>query len=358
MPLPQERDPETTRTRLVDWLSRQLREARDLAVPELEIPQSSGFSNETFLFDATWNEGGIAKHREFVLRAQPPSYALFPHIDIMSQQFRTMQLLGEHTDIPVPKVYWAEADPDILGQPFYVMERAHGQVPPDNPPYTQSGFVADLSTAERRRLHENGLDAMTRVHQVDWRKFGFDHLDRAKHGRPGSEQLRNYFDDYRGWALDGSAHPILDAAWSWLDERWPDDDEHLDLTWGDARPGNIMFNGPEVVAVFDWEMAAICNAESDLGWWIYMQGFHTEGMGTPLLEGLLDRDEIVAFWEARIGRAAEHVAFYEMLGGFHFSLIMFMLGRNMLRLTPGEFPEDFGLTNPGVQLLAKMLENA
>jgi aminoglycoside phosphotransferase (APT) family kinase protein len=197
---------------------------------------------------------------------------------------------------------------------------------------------------------------MTRVHLVDWRALGFEHLDRAKHGSPGSEQLRNYFDHYRGWALDGSRHPTLEAAWDWLAAHWPHDDQHIDLTWGDARPGNVMFRDQQVVAVFDWEMAALCNAESDLGWWIYMQRFHTEGMATPLLDGLLDRDEIVAFWEERVGRSAKHVDFYEMLGGFHFSLIMVMMGRNMLRLTPGQFPEDFGLTNPGVQVLARMME--
>lgn len=357
MPLPQERDPEQTRARLVDWLGRQLPEASELAIPKLEIPQSSGFSNETFLFEATWREGGTPRHEELVLRAQPPSYALFPHIDIVAQQFRTMQLLGEHSDVPVPGVLWAEADPDVLGQPFFVMQRAHGHVPPDNPPYTRSGFVVDLPVEERRRLHRNGLEAMTRVHRVDWRALGFEHLDRAKHGSPGSEQLRNYFDTYRDWALDGSPHPTLEATWRWLAASWPDDDEHVELTWGDARPGNIMFRDQEVVAVFDWEMAALCNAESDLGWWIYMQRFHTEGMGTQLPEGLLDRDATVAFWEERVGREASHVDFYEVLGGFHFSLIMVMMGRNMLRLMPGQFPEDFGLTNPGVQVLGKMMES-
>lgn len=355
MPLPQERDPEATRATLVTWLEGRMPQARALAVPDLQIPQSSGFSNETFLFDATWEEDGKRIAREFVLRAQPPSYALFPHIDILEQQYLTMKLLGENTDVPVAKVYWAEADADVLGRPFYVMGRCHGEVPPDNPSYTMEGFVIDLPPAERHRLHQNGLEAMTRVHKVDWRSIGFEHLDRAEHGKAGSEQLRNYFDHYRQWALDGAEHPILERAWDWLAARWPDDDEHLDLTWGDARPGNLMFRDQEVVAIFDWEMAAICNAESDLGWWIYMQRFHTEGMGTGLPEGLLDRDEIIAFWESQVGRKANHVDFYEMLGGFHFSLIMVMMGRNMMRLMPGQFPEDFGLTNPGAQTLARML---
>jgi aminoglycoside phosphotransferase (APT) family kinase protein len=115
-----------------------------------------------------------------------------------------------------------------------------------------------------------------------------------------------------------------------------------------------MFQGLRCVAVFDWEMAALANAESDLGWWCFMQRFHTKGMGGPLPEGLLDRDETIALWEEKVGRAAPHVDFYELLGGFHFCLIMVMMGRNMERLMPG-FPKDFGLTNPGVGVLEGML---
>lgn len=356
MPLPQQRDPDATRHVLVDWLGRQLPGARDLTIPRLEIPQSSGFSNETFLFEATWREGASERSGEFVLRAQPRSYALFPHIDIIRQQYRTMKLLAEHTDVPVARVHWAEEDPEVLGQPFFVMQRVHGQVPPDNPPYTAVGFVAELPPVERRRLHESGLEAMTRVHRVDWRRIGFDHLDRPHYGAPGTQQLRGYFGHYLEWALDGAPHPVAEPAWQWLEAHWPDDDASLDLTWGDARPGNIMFRDQRVVAVFDWEMAALCNAESDLGWWLYMQRFHTEGMGVPLPEGLLDREEIVAFWEAHVGRPARHVDFYEVLGGFHFVLIMIMLGRNMLRLAPEGFDPEFGVTNPGARVLAKMLQ--
>ena len=196
---------------------------------------------------------------------------------------------------------------------------------------------------------------MTRVHRIDWRAAGLDLLDRKEHGALGPEQLHNYFEHYYHWAQEGEEHPICDAAWDWLEDHWPDDREHLDLTWGDARMGNLMFRGTECVAVFDWEMAAIANAESDLGWWNFMQRFHTDGYGVPLPEGLLTRDEAVARWEAALGRPAEHIEFYEMLGGFHFAVIMIMLGKNMVRLVP-DAPKDFGLTNPGAQVLAKMLD--
>ena len=208
-----------------------LPDARGLAVPALEIPQASGFSNETFLFEATWKDAG--EHRDrLVLRAQPQEYGLFPRIDIIEQQYRTMKLLGEHTDVPVPRVRWAEADPGVLGQPFFVMDRVTGLVPADNPPYTSEGFIVDLPAERRRALHESGLDAMTRIHKVDWRAVGFEHLDRKEFGPPGPGQLRGYFQHFLEWALEGNPHPIIDDAWARLCAEWPDDGEHVDLTWG------------------------------------------------------------------------------------------------------------------------------
>ena len=354
MPVAGQRDPEATRKTLVEWLARKLPGARDVEITALEIPQASGFSNETFLFDALWREGGEQRAR-LVLRAQPQSYGLFPTIDILRQQFLTMQKLGEQSDVPVARVRFAEPDPDVLGQPFFVMDRVEGQVPGDNPPHTVAGFLLELDPASRRKLHLSGLDAMTRVHRVDWRRIGFEHLDRPEFGARGREQLQGYLRHYHDWAVEGAPHAVLDPARAWLDAHWPRDDARVDLCWGDARIGNQMFRELCCVAVFDWEMASLANAESDLGWWLFMQRFHTEGAGVPLPEGMLSRAETIAIWEEKVGRRAEHVDFYEVLGGYHFCIVMVMLAKNMLRLLPGGFPADFGVTNPGAVLLRKLL---
>ena len=48
----------------------------------------------------------------------------------MERQFKTMQMVAEHTEVPVPKVLWLETGTDAIGVPFFVMERVHGVVPP------------------------------------------------------------------------------------------------------------------------------------------------------------------------------------------------------------------------------------
>ena len=114
--------------------------ARDVRVVNVVIPQSSGFSNETFLVDAAWNDDDGDHEVELVVRGQAPGNILFPESDLVTHQFRTMQLLGEHSDVPVARMRWAEADPGVIGRPFFVMDRLHGLVPGDSPPVHDRGL--------------------------------------------------------------------------------------------------------------------------------------------------------------------------------------------------------------------------
>jgi aminoglycoside phosphotransferase (APT) family kinase protein len=351
MPVAGQLEPEELKAALGPWIARQMPDASDVRIVDVEIPQSSGFSNETFLVDAAWSDDDGDHEAELVVRSQAQSNVLFPEADLVNQQFRTMQLLGEHTDVPVARMRWAETDPAVLGRPFFVMDRLHGLVPGDSPPYTVSGFVTEMDPDTRHEWHRNAIEAMARVHAVDWKAVGFDYLDQRHHGALGPEQRHNYLDHYRCWTLRDAPHPVIDPAWEWLDAHWPDDGEHVELCWGDARPGNEMFDGTEVIGVFDWEMVSLGNGESDLGWWLFLQRFHTDGNGVSLPEGMLDRAETVAEWERLRGRRAEHVDFYERLGGFQFCLVMVRLAESMG--VPG-----MAIENPVAHLTRQLVESA
>lgn len=349
MPVAGQLDPAELRAALGPWMARQMPNARDVRIVDVVIPQTSGFSNETFLVDAAWTDEHGDQEVELVVRGQAPSNVLFPESDLVVHQFRTMQLLGKHSDVPVARMRWAEPDPAVLGRPFFVMDRLHGLVPGDSPPYTTEGFVMEMDAETRHRWHANAVEALTRVHAVDWRKAGFEYLDQAHHGALGPEQRHNYLDHYRRWTLKDEPHPVIDPAWKWLDANWPDDGGHIELCWGDARPGNEMFDGTDVIGVFDWEMVSLGNGESDLGWWIFLQRFHTDGTGVPLPEGMLTRDEIITAWERRRGRSAANVDFYERLGGFQFCLVMVRLAESM------GVPE-MAVDNPVADLTAQLIE--
>jgi len=325
MPVAGQRDPAQVKVVLEQWIAGKVPEATDVEVTELVVPQSSGFSNETFLLDVRWNEGGTPVESRLVLRSQPELHHLFPEIDIIAQQYTVMRQLGLHTDVPVPRPRWAESDPSVLGGQFFVMDRLEGLVPGDAPPYTQEGFVFEMDETTRNEWHRNAIEALTRVSKVDWRAAGLEHLDKTQHGPLGPPQRQSYLQAYVDFALKGEPHPIIDPAWEWLQANWPDDGEHIELCWGDSRPGNQMFDGTEVIGVFDWEMVSLGNSESDLGWWLFLQTYLTDGVGADLLPGMLDRDQTIALWEELKGRPASDVDFYEIVAGFQFSLVMVRL---------------------------------
>ena len=375
MPVGGQRDPDQTRAALVDWLGRQMPGAQQIEIENLVVPQASGFSNETFLFDASWTDGPsstserkaegsggpserqsrtTAQRAELVLRAQPQVWAVFPEIDVINQQYRTMKILGAHTDVPVATVRWAESDREVLGTPFFVMDRLHGLVPGDRPPYTVEGWYVDLTAGERRALNVDGLSAMTKVNRVDWQSLDFGYLDRRDYGSLGRAQRLGYFDKYWQWARAGNPHPVADPAWDYIRENWPAD-EPVELCWGDARPGNQMYANGRCIAVMDWEMVSLGNAVSDLGWWLFLQRFHTEGTGVALPDGMLTRDETIALWEDGVGRRADHVDFYEIVAGFHFTLVMMRIVGMFKELDPQSHTPGGDIYNPVSMLTAGML---
>ena len=62
---------------------------------------------------------------------------------------------------------------------------------------------------------------------------------------------------------EGRPQAVADPAWAWLEANWPANDDVLELCWGDARPGNQMYDEQgNVLGIFDWEMVSIGDAES------------------------------------------------------------------------------------------------
>src|SRR6266851_3799035 len=129
-----------------------------LPVANLEVEQfPAGHSNLTYLLRANgW---------EAVLR-RPPLGPVAPRAHDMPREFQILRRL--HPRFPLaPEPYVLCEKPDVIGAPFYVMERRRGLVldqdlPPDWP--------ADP------RLHQQITESLVRVlvdlHAVDWQAAG------------------------------------------------------------------------------------------------------------------------------------------------------------------------------------------
>jgi aminoglycoside phosphotransferase (APT) family kinase protein len=356
MPAPRNRDIEQTRARLEAWFSARLPGAQDLRISDLAGPGDTGFSNDTLMFDLDWQGADGPQHQSLVVRIEPSGYPVFPEYDL-AQQFRIQSLLAD-SDVPVARMIGEETDPGVLGAPFYVMERVEGRIPPDNPPYHVGGWVTEIEPAARETLWWSGLDALTRIHKIDWKALDLGFLERAEPGATALDRELAYYERYFEWAWTaryGRPHPVCTPAFEWLRANQPGEEPTV-LSWGDARIGNMIFRDTRCVAVLDWEMASLCSPELDLGWWIFMDHHHSAGLDAPRLPGFPSREETVARYEAQTGHRCRNLEYYERFAALRFSVIMIRLAQQLMEY--GVMPPDstFEVDNMPSRLLAGMLD--
>lgn len=328
-------DDETAGPILTDWLSKKMPGARDLSVEGLASPKA-GNSAETVLFDVSFLEGGRPVRQGLVLRRQHEGTDLFLNSDLR-YQYRVLETMALKPEPPTPEVIGLEMDRSILGAPFYVMRKAEGRIVQQFPNYNQSGWLTELPVQARGAVWRNALEAMAKVHRLDWRD-GFEFMDDKARGPAGLDQYLAFVEDWFNWAAAGREQPTADAALAWLKANKPKD-APAGLVWGDAIPANLLFKDDQSVsAVIDWEMAALGPGEVDLGWWLFFDGLFTEGFGVPRLAGLPDRSEMIGVYEAAAGRKVSDIDYYEVLAMLRLGIIsvrQFDRQMSFGRLTPG-----------------------
>jgi aminoglycoside phosphotransferase (APT) family kinase protein len=275
MPLPSKRDPEQLRAALEQWFCGVL--GHPATVGPVSIPEGTGMSSETLLFDLT-HEGRV---EEMVARVQPDmnDWPVFEFYDL-AKQAAAMRLVASQSDVPVPEVPWVETDERHLGAPFIVMRRVHGRALPDMPPYVFGGsFLDAMTAAEQRELQRQSASVLARLHAIDAGTADLSPFGPV--GETGDESLSRQLDEiehyYRwtrlDWAYGDTTVPLIDAAIQWLHDHRPSEVGPTVLNWGDARPGNILFDGTRPAAALDWEMVNLGPAAIDVGWMILLHEF-------------------------------------------------------------------------------------
>ena len=355
MPTPWKRDLEADRRKLAAWLAKQLPAGAEPRLSELTTPTASGFSNDTLLCDLAWRDGGRERSESLVVRVQPMGFQVFPEYDL-ALQVRTLKLLGG-TDVPVPRVLWFEPeDRSVLGAPFYVMARVTGRVPTDQPPYHTGGWMTEASPAEREAIWWGGIDCIAKIHRLDWKSLGFGFLEKPELGANGLERQLAYYRSYLAWGARGKPQPTIDAALAWLEQHAPADEPTV-LLWGDARIGNIIFDGTRPAAVLDWEMVTLGSPEADLAWAIFLDRHHSEGVETPRLAGFPSYEATVARYTSLTGHPVKHLHYYQVFAGFRFAVIFLRIAQQIVHyeLMDAAAGRRFELDNTVTRLLAKDL---
>jgi len=344
MPLPSKRDHGELRARLTTWLSARLGGDAAPQVGELSIPEGTGMSSETLLFDAEWTEGRQPRAERFVARLAPDmrDFPVFPSYDL-ELQHRCLRFVGSRSTVPVPDAPWLELDDGPLGAPFFVMRRVDGVVPSDMPPYPLGGWVVEASPADRARLQRNAIDVLARLHAIDVSGPDAAFLDRPHWGDTAAEQHLAYQRWYYDWAREGFDYPLIERVFEWIDRHRPADAGPTVLNWGDSRIGNLLFRDFTPVAVLDWEMASLGAPEVDLAWMIFLHRFFHEmaqRYGLPGLPDLLERSSAVRDYEELSGRTVRNIDYYEMFAALRFAIISLRTSSRAIAYGQMEKPDD------------------
>jgi aminoglycoside phosphotransferase (APT) family kinase protein len=349
-------DPEAVQERLGRWLPGQLQDAEDVRVRDVEVPQAAGLSMTTILFKASWKERGETVDLDLVARVAPSTPAVFDDTDL-GREFELLEALAD-TPVRVPTARWFESGAEVLGGPFLVVDRAYGEVPSDDPPYTTGGWVLELEPARRGLLYERAIEVIAQVHAVDWKARGLERiLAKPEFGETGVGQQIARWEAYYDWARDGKiSSPTIEAALVWVKQNMPADEE-LVLNWGDARIGNIIFDAGDlsVQAVLDWELATIASPEMELGWLLTFPRLYSEAIGIATPAGLQSRAQLIDRWERVTGRPTANVDYYEAFAALKLSMMMVRAG--VLMIGAGKLPADsrMPVNNPAANILAGLL---
>ncbi|MED5220073.1 MAG: phosphotransferase family protein [Actinomycetota bacterium] len=344
--------------RLEAWLAGRLG-ADSVRIGEPGRPDG-GYSGETLILPTVVRRGGHEIADRYVLRREPPEAAIYPAqsptvtVEV-ELQWRVLWALAEHSDLPVAPAVGYEADPSVLGGPFFVTGFVDGEVPRETPAYVVEGFFAEASPQRRRDMCLTAVRTVAAVNRVDWRAAGLDDLVPAEE-RP--EHVRQ-LDLWRAFAeqeLRGRPHPTLWEAFDRLVDGIPDPGEPA-LCWGDCRLGNMFWDGTTPTCLTDFEGATIAPAEFDLGWFLSFDRWIHEGCGNPRLTGEPSREELVEVYAGALGRPVVGVRWQECFGALRYcAIVVRVLNRLEER---GDLPPDSDLYLAGgvVDTLRMLLDD-
>ncbi|MEN8234908.1 MAG: phosphotransferase family protein [Actinomycetota bacterium] len=257
-----------------------------------------------------------AGDRELVLRRAPHGPVAKGGHD-MEREYRVLSRLWQAYP-PAPRAYHYCDDPDVLGKPFFVMERRRGFV-------VRAAWPDELSDdSVRRTALENVVDGVASLHRVDASGVGLGDF-----GRPEGFVERQVDGWRRRWEKAKTrAVPEMDRAGEILAAEIPTP-QAVTILHNDYKLDNTMIGGDgSLVAVFDWDMATRGDPLVDLGtlvaYWtdpsdpVYPVLAH---LAVPLAP-IMEKREVAERYAMSAGYDVGRLPYYEGLALFRIAVIV------------------------------------
>jgi aminoglycoside phosphotransferase (APT) family kinase protein len=257
---------------------------------------------------------------EWVLR-RPPFGNRVKTAHDMGREYRILaRLCHVYGPAPAPALYCE--DENVIGAPFYLMERRRGIILRGKPP-ADGPIPPDLV----RRLCETLVDNMAQMHAVDFRAAGLEDL-----GKPQGyieRQVTGWIKRYHDARTDDV--PDLERTMAWLAVNRPAESSAATLVHNDFKFDNLVLDPSDltrIVAVLDWEMATLGEPLMDLGttlaYWTEPTDpdpLHQFIVGPTTEPGSMSRRELVERYGQTTGRDTTSMLFCYVCGLFKVAVI-------------------------------------
>ena len=270
-----------------------------------------GFSNLTYLL--TTDSGA-----EYVLR-RPPFGANIKSGHDMAREFRVLSLLQKADFRQIPRPLSMEASGDLLGAPFYVMERLKGVILRAN-----DATKLNFSKEKLKSLCEKLVENLAKLHALDIEK-----TELATLGKPEGyvrRQVEGWIKRYKNSQTDDVKNMDLVAEWMLAFEPRPQKPTFLH---NDYKFDNVVWNTEmtEIIGVLDWEMSTVGDPLMDLGaalaYWCQAEDSDFSKMfNLTWLDGCLTRQEVIEQYAVLTGRDLSDIHFYYIFGLYKNAVIM------------------------------------
>jgi aminoglycoside phosphotransferase (APT) family kinase protein len=253
---------------------------------------------------------------------RPPFGPVAPTAHDMPREYRLLAAINPHFNL-APKPYLLCEDTEVIGAPFYLMERRRGivvrqTIPPE---------IGD-DLALRRKVGESLVDTLADLHAVDIQSTGLVNL-----GKPAGFVKRQV----EGWASRWERSKTtelteMSEAAQWLIERLPPDAAEPTLVHNDYKLDNLMLDPRDpsrIVAILDWEMCTVGDPLIDVGlllcYWPQADDpelFAGSLRSVTMLPGWIRREEIVERYAARSGRDLSNIGYYYTFALFKLAVVI------------------------------------
>ncbi len=268
-----------------------------------------GYSNLTYCIST--------KDSEYVLR-RPPFGASIKSAHDMGREYKVLSTLsGSYKKIPKPIIYCESSD--IIGSPFYIMERIKGVI-------LRASTASKLGLAPSlfKTLSENLIDNLVALHALDIHATGLDQL-----GKPDGyvqRQVEGWTSRY--YAAETDKLETMNAVAQWLKTNQPNTQAPTFLH-NDYKYDNVVLNPDdltEILGVLDWEMATVGDPLMDLGgtlayWSEVNDDAILKAFNLTWLPGNLTRKEIIERYSEKSQRDTSAILFYYVFGLYKNSVI-------------------------------------